>query len=101
MFPDILSKDELKPADINRQFKKIWGIELKKFTRNVGFRHAVTFRKIHGHVLLASEFRIHENGGKWLTVKDLEGYPTSSIIHKIFRSEFSANGREASGPIKP
>lgn len=85
MFPDILSKEELKPADIHRQFKKIWGIELKEVHAERGVRHAVTFRKIHGHVLIARQFRIHENGGKWLTVKDLESYPTSSIIHKILR----------------
>lgn len=84
MFPDILSKEELKLAEIRHQYKRIWGIDLKDIRDEPCVQHAVTFRKIRGHILSAKHYHIR-NAGKWLTVEELKSFPTSSIIHKILK----------------
>lgn len=85
MFPDILSQKELNAAALKESYKRTWGIELKKVSRELGIRHSVTFRRIHGHILGADRYRLLNGKGKWLTVNELKRRPTSSIIHKILK----------------
>ncbi len=86
MFPDILSQKELNVAALKENYKRIWGIELKKISADREIRHSITFRRIHGHVLHADQYRLLNGKGKWLTMNELKRYPTSSITHKILKT---------------
>lgn len=86
MFPDILTKKELDISMLRKEYSRIWGIELTEISQERKIRHSVTFRKIHGHILTADSYRLRRRNGKWLSREELEGYPTSSITHKILNS---------------
>lgn len=86
LFPDVMSGKALKPAGMKNEFRKQWKIVLEN-PREVGiFRHAVTFRRIVGHVVVAGIRSNVPQNGKWLTEKELKALPTSSAIHKVFRT---------------
>jgi A/G-specific adenine glycosylase len=85
IFPDILCKKEMKHPVIRNEYSRIWGIELENLSKGADIHHTVTYRKITGHILHASSYRVRNHKGKWLTADELKNYPTSSITHKILK----------------
>ncbi|MGH9857892.1 MAG: hypothetical protein ACRD4B_08620, partial [Acidobacteriota bacterium] len=62
---------------------KRWGIQLKDIREEKIIGHAVTFRKLHAHVLVSDCFELNGSNGKWMRQRDLERHPTSSISTKV------------------
>lgn len=85
LFPDVMSSKALKPADLKHEFHKQWKVVLEHPQEVGTFRHAVTFRRIVGHVVVAGIKSNVPRNGKWLTEKELKALPTSSAINKAFR----------------
>jgi A/G-specific adenine glycosylase len=82
IFPDVLSPKVLTPAELRKKFAEAWRIMVTKYDYKHKLQHAVTYRKIHVHILAAKDFVINGAKGKWLRDKDLQNYPTSSITRK-------------------
>jgi A/G-specific adenine glycosylase len=84
IFPDLLVRERVSSsAVLKRQFYERWGIQLKDIREEKLIGHAVTFRKLHAHVLISDSFELNGSNGKWIRQCDLEQHPTSSISTKI------------------
>ena len=86
MFPDVLSRTELSPAELRRRFKEAWNIQVKQLYQQQTVRHAVTFRKVQAHVLLSTDYRIVTQTGRWINHRQLTDTHTSSITYKILEA---------------
>lgn len=82
IFPDVLSQKNLSPSELCKNFAQSWGIKVRGLKELRTLSHAVTYRKIHAHVLAAESFHVNGVRGKWLKPEDLKNYPTSSITRK-------------------
>ena len=83
LFPDVLSGRPLSTSEIQRNFLEQWGIKARTIEEQGTIRHAVTFRKITGHVLGSDRFEMKSDGGLWLTPQQLRDRHTSSVAKKI------------------
>lgn len=86
IFPDLLFTEEQRERTLVQKFHQAWGIEMDRLAKHSKIRHAVTFRKIHVHILVPQSFQLNGSKGKWLNSIDLEKHPTSSITEKALRS---------------
>ena len=86
IFPDLLFTEEKQERTLVQEFHQAWGIEIDSLAHHSVIRHAVTFRKIHAHILVPQSFQLNGSKGKWLNSVALEKHPTSSITQKALRS---------------
>jgi A/G-specific adenine glycosylase len=83
IFPDVFTSNALSEKQVRLQFQKIWGIHLQKAKQKQTLSHTVTFRKISVCIYEGHRYEIESNHGKWMTPRQLQEHPTSSITSKV------------------
>jgi A/G-specific adenine glycosylase len=86
LFPDVLSKSKMNEPGLRNEFQKKWGIDAKRLTEVASVKHAVTFRKITGHILITQWNGKLPAGGRWFNENELRLQHTSSVVHKILKA---------------
>jgi A/G-specific adenine glycosylase len=82
LFPDLLSERLLTPGEIKDEVSKRWEIDVQNMHPVGRIAHAVTFRRITGHVYDVAP-GLPPAGGLWLTPAELHRHHTSSVARKI------------------
>ncbi len=84
IYPDILSEIEIETRELKRLFQQHHGIRIITPALYGKLNHAITFRKLTVHILVARQFNIASKGGRWLKAAEVKKLPTSSITKKVW-----------------
>lgn len=86
LFPDVLSRSKRSEPELRGEFQTRWKINAKRLKEVASVKHAVTFRKITGHVLTAGWSGRLPADGRWINENELRLLHTSSVAHKILKA---------------